>query len=1055
MRDAEFKAWLEAGGAKTVSGRNTRVHAVRTIENNMAQMGAPHSDLEAAWRVDRFEQLRRKLKELKEDAAAGGTEFRVLMPQSDKPERRLSNWRSWLGQYGQFLGGERGDRDADRIRQYVLEHYIEDARERDLDTVDILVRDVNSALDLNQAWPNICQALTGAKFMEMADVDAPERIGADQSSATVLRFTLDGSADKAPANRAFVLFDAAGAGFKPVLNHNRATGKSAYRIKPPGASNRAEEAIEVDRLVDVARAMLLEGRPVRVQSLQGGVVNYVGYGKQKLVRYELDPAIAQEIGVPPNGEIADGMSLDRTGLEQLRLSFLAAHPDFRTFDQPSSYSGEEDVYKRPIIAEAERLVGEHATDGNAELGRALLDLAASKQHNLLGYYKTYQSLAEWRAATNGMFDAAAGALARSTAAPSVAAQSFVDVTWPTMEAGQTSKPYGDSRIFTSLLLALVRPADAIFVRTVPFNNAGALLLGQKLYGWNPLTAAEYDRSNELALSIFAIMRDEWMWRPRDLWDVQGFIWVTCQKLGFDAASSQPATDGTAAMTDTTNLILYGPPGTGKTYATAEYAVRLCGEEVPQDRDTLMARYRALSDAKRIEFVTFHQSMAYEDFVEGLRPTTDLDEVSEAQPDTDRKAAAGFRLKARDGLFKQISERARLAEQAGRTAHLDRTRAVFKIALGRRGDEEDRIREGLDRGLIHLGWGGDIDWSAEQFDDFQGIKRHWQETVDPAATGKDANIEMMYTFRAAMQPGDYVVLSDGRDLVQAIGRVTGEYVYDANAPYHPHRRPVEWLWQTAHPVARDTFYPRQFRRHSSYQLAADAIDWDALDGIVFGEQVADSISDLPFVLVIDEINRANMSKVFGELITLIEPDKRLGRANALKLRLPYSGEMFGVPANLHIIGTMNTADRSIALLDTALRRRFEFRELMPDASLLKPVDGIDLADLLATLNERIEYLFDREHQIGHAYFIRCATRADVDEVMRHKVIPLLAEYFYEDWAKVAAVLGDGDDGEGDREGRFINRRRLKAPKGLGGDEDAAPRYRWSVRDSFSYEGFAAA
>lgn len=1052
MQDAEFKAWLEAGGAKTVSGRNTRVHAVRTIENNLAQLGSPHSDLEAAWRADRFEQLRQKLKELREGALSGGTAFRVLMPQSEKPERRLSSWRSWLGQYGQFLSGERGDRDADRIRQYVLEHYIEDGRERDIDTVDVLVRDVNGALGLNQAWPNICQALTGPKFLEMADIAAPERIGADQSSATILRFTLDGAAQKVTASRAFILFDAAGAGFKPVLNHNRTTGRSAYGIKLAGASNKADDAMEVDRLADVARAMLIEGRPARVQSLRGGTVDYVGYGKQELVRYELDPAIAREIGVPPHGEIASNVSLDRTALEQLRVAFMISFPDFTDFDQPGSYADEEDAYKRSIIAKAERLVLNHSTDDDVALGSALLDLTASKQHNLLGYFKTYQSLARWRAETGGAFEAAAGALARSTAAPGAAAQAFVDAVWPIMEAGQSSKPYGDSRIFASLVLALVRPADCVFVRTVPFNNAGTLLLDQKLYGWNPLTAAEYDRTVALAEAIFAVMRGEWQWRPRDLWDVQGFIWVTCQQTA--AASPQPDTDGLPTMTDTTNLILYGPPGTGKTFATAEHAVRLCGEDVPQNREELMAKYRALADAKRIEFVTFHQSMAYEDFVEGLRPTTGPAEATEENNDSDRAAPGGFRLMPRDGLFKQISERARLAERSGEPVHLDRSKAVFKIALGRRGDEEDRIREGLDRALIHLGWGGEIDWSPEQFDSFSEIKRHWQETVDPAATGKDPNIEMMYTFRAAMQPSDYVVLSDGRDLVQAVGRVVGDYFFDGAAAYHPHRRPVEWLWQAAEPIARDTFYPRQFRRHSTYQLDRAAIDWDALDGLVFGERASDSVSDLPFVLVIDEINRANMSKVFGELITLIEPDKRLGRVNALKLRLPYSGEMFGVPANLHIIGTMNTADRSIALLDTALRRRFEFRELMPDASLLKSVDGIDLAGLLATINERIEYLFDREHQIGHAYFIRCATRADVDEVMRHKVIPLLAEYFYEDWAKVAAVLGDGDDGEGDREGRFIDRRRLKAPKGLGGDEDSVSRYRWSVRDTFSYDGFVA-
>jgi len=166
---------------------------------------------------------------------------------------------------------------------------------------------------------------------------------------------------------------------------------------------------------------------------------------------------------------------------------------------------------------------------------------------------------------------------------------------------------------------------------------------------------------------------------------------------------------------------------------------------------------------------------------------------------------------------------------------------------------------------------------------------------------------------------------------------------------------------------------------------------------------------PYVLIIDEINRGNTSKIFGELITLIEKTKRAGEVEAVELTLPYSGDSFSVPNNLYIIGTMNTADRSLALIDTALRRRFDFIEMMPKAEEIKvsDIDGVDIKKLLTKINERIEALYDREHTIGHAFFMKLTEKSNVDDlakIFRNNILPLLEEYFFEDWEKISQVLG---------------------------------------------------
>lgn len=474
-----------------------------------------------------------------------------------------------------------------------------------------------------------------------------------------------------------------------------------------------------------------------------------------------------------------------------------------------------------------------------------------------------------------------------------------------------------------------------------------------------------------------------------------------------------------------NSILYGPPGTGKTYKTAERAVEICDGSADMSRDKLMRRYEELRQEGRISFVTFHQSYGYEDFVEGLRPEVEDGQVS---------------YRVRPGIFREACDAARLRSHVrpGLSGTPLKDRTIYKMSLGPSAALEGKqaLQACLENEYVVMGWGDDIDFSeCKNSSDIRSLIHDERPNIE----SPESHARFVSLFKDEMQVGDIIVVSQGNGAFRAIGEVSGNYEFlEPPAAGHYHQmRAVRWLavFEANREVAE--IYSSKFMMASLYKLDSQKLKFDVLASLITDEASAASKAH---VLVIDEINRANISKVFGELITLLESDKREGALNGLTVKLPYSGSDFSVPSNLHILGTMNTADRSIALLDTALRRRFDFEELMPDPITLggTEIEGINLAALLTALNERIEILYDRDHTIGHAFFIGIGSLAELELVFRRKVLPLLQEYFYENLSNVRRVLNDPGTGD------FVIRTQ-RSPLPADGDDSYAeePRTVYSV------------
>lgn len=436
-------------------------------------------------------------------------------------------------------------------------------------------------------------------------------------------------------------------------------------------------------------------------------------------------------------------------------------------------------------------------------------------------------------------------------------------------------------------------------------------------------------------------------------------------------------------TNNLNLILYGPPGTGKTYNTINKALSILEtkteEEINiEERDVLKARFDDYIKNGQIVFTTFHQSMSYEDFIEGIKPLKPEDEDEFVKYDVE------------EGIFKGLCRQAiKEFYQKGTNDETFERLNSFENAWN---DLLENVQFSIDNNVVFP-----LDTKSGQ-------------AMDAFEISNRGNLYLRPQYEGAK---DYTVSHDraqklfeafpNLDVVSNIDKEFRSVIGGANSTAYWSVLNYIITWLNENPTAPSI--------EQTTEISDTLVKFD---NKIVKDNITSSV--LNYVIIIDEINRGNVSQIFGELITLIEEDKRLGKDEALEVLLPYSKEKFGVPPNLFIIGTMNTADRSVEALDTALRRRFCFEEIEPNPQLIATkgklkesngvVEGISLPRVLETINNRIEILSNRDHKIGHSYFMKVTSLADLKATFKKNIIPLLQEYFYNDYEKIGWVLGEG-------------------------------------------------